>query len=98
MDDALFIHRIHFAFTITYHYIFPQLTIGLAPLIVILKTLGLRTNNPAYDDAARIVARHPASAHACDHKVTTDREDLGCAPFFWRRDMITRNRALRCNG
>jgi cytochrome d ubiquinol oxidase subunit I len=53
MDDALFIHRIHFAFTITYHYIFPQLTMGLAPLIVILKTLGLRTNNPAYDDAAR---------------------------------------------
>jgi len=53
MDDALFIHRIHFAFTITYHYIFPQLTMGLAPLIVILKTLGLRTNNRAYDDAAR---------------------------------------------
>ncbi len=53
MDDALFIHRIHFAFTVTYHYIFPQLTMGLAPLIVILKTLALRTNNPAYDDAAR---------------------------------------------
>lgn len=53
MNDALFIHRIHFAFTITYHYIFPQLTMGLAPLIVILKTLGLRTNNAVYDDAAR---------------------------------------------
>ena len=34
MDDALFIHRIHFAFTITFHYLFPQLTMGLAPLIV----------------------------------------------------------------
>lgn len=53
MDDALFIHRLHFAFTITYHYIFPQLTMGLAPLIVALKTLALRTGDPKYDDAAR---------------------------------------------
>jgi len=53
VDDALFIHRLHFAFTITYHYIFPQLTMGLAPLIVVLKTLGLRTNRPEYDDSAR---------------------------------------------
>lgn len=53
MDDALFIHRIHFAFTITYHYIFPQLTMGLAPLILVLKTLALRTGNPVYDEGAR---------------------------------------------
>jgi cytochrome bd ubiquinol oxidase subunit I len=57
MDDALFIHRIHFAFTITYHYLFPQLTMGLAPLIVAFKTLGLRTGNPMYDDAARFWTR-----------------------------------------
>ena len=37
MDDALVIHRLHFAFTITYHYLFPQLTMGLAPLIVAFK-------------------------------------------------------------
>jgi cytochrome d ubiquinol oxidase subunit I len=53
MDDALFIHRIHFAFTVIYHYIFPQLTMGLAPLIVVLKTLALRTKDPKYDDSAR---------------------------------------------
>jgi len=53
MNDALFIHRIHFAFTITYHYLFPQLTMGLAPLIVVLKTLARRTNLPIYNDAAR---------------------------------------------
>ena len=46
MNDALFIHRIHFAFTITYHYIFPQLTMGLAPLIVVLKTLALAPGTP----------------------------------------------------
>ena len=57
MNDALFIHRIHFAFTITYHYLFPQLTMGLAPLIVVLKTLGMRTDRPVYDDAARFWTR-----------------------------------------
>ena len=34
MNDALFLHRIHFAFTITFHYLFPQLTMGLALLLV----------------------------------------------------------------
>ena len=37
MSDALFWHRLQFAFTVTYHYLFPQLTMGLALLIVILK-------------------------------------------------------------
>ena len=40
--DALLAHRLQFAFTITYHYLFPQLTIGLALLIVVFKTMGLR--------------------------------------------------------
>jgi len=57
MNDALLIHRLHFAFTITYHYIFPQLTMGLAPLIVVLKTLALRSGDPVYDDAARFWTR-----------------------------------------
>ena len=38
--DALFWHRLQFAFTITFHYLFPQLTMGLALLIVVLKALG----------------------------------------------------------
>lgn len=53
MDDALLIHRLHFAFTITFHYLFPQLTMGLAPLIVVLKTVAVRRNDPAYHRAAR---------------------------------------------
>ena len=48
MDSALLVHRIHFAFTVTFHYLFPQLTMGLAPLIVVLKTLGLRRNDETY--------------------------------------------------
>src|SRR5438046_2948013 len=55
--DALVLHRIQFAFTITYHYIFPQLTMGLALLIVILKTVGLRTGDDHYNRAARFWAR-----------------------------------------
>ncbi|MGB8769545.1 MAG: cytochrome ubiquinol oxidase subunit I [Candidatus Korobacteraceae bacterium] len=57
MDSALLIHRLHFAFTVTYHYLFPQLTMGLAPLIVILKTLALKTNDELYDRAARFWAK-----------------------------------------
>jgi cytochrome d ubiquinol oxidase subunit I len=57
MDDALLIHRLHFGFTVTFHYLFPQLTMGLAPLIVILKTLYLRTSNPLYNRAARFWAK-----------------------------------------
>jgi len=57
MDSALLIHRLHFAFTITFHYLFPQLTMGLAPLIVVLKTLALRKNDETYNQAARFWAK-----------------------------------------
>src|SRR5260221_13695060 len=53
MDSALAVARLHFAFTITFHYLFPQLTMGLALLIVILKTIGLRRKDARYDQAAR---------------------------------------------
>jgi len=45
--EALTIHRFQFAFTVTYHYIFPQLTMGLALLIFILKTMALRGDRVA---------------------------------------------------
>src|SRR5499433_38729 len=57
MESALLVHRLHFAFTVTFHYLFPQLTMGLAPLIVWLKTMALRRNDPTYDKAARFWAR-----------------------------------------
>src|SRR5690242_21750948 len=57
MDDALSIHRLHFAFTVTFHYLFPQLTMGLALLLVVLKTMALRTGNEHYNDAARFWTR-----------------------------------------
>jgi cytochrome bd ubiquinol oxidase subunit I len=57
MEDALTVHRLHFAFTITFHYIFPQLTMGLALLIFILKSLTLRTGDKMWNDAARFWAK-----------------------------------------
>src|SRR5438445_830820 len=57
MEQTLLIHRLHFAFTVTFHYLFPQLTMGLAPLIVILKSLALRTGDETYNQAARFWAR-----------------------------------------
>jgi cytochrome bd ubiquinol oxidase subunit I len=57
MDQALLIHRLHFAFTVTYHYLFPQLTMGLAPLIVYFKTMALRTHDERYSRAARFWAK-----------------------------------------
>src|SRR5258708_3609716 len=57
MESALVIHRLHVAFTVTFHYLFPQLTMGLALLILILKTLGLRTGDTHYDAAARFWTR-----------------------------------------
>lgn len=53
MDATLFFHRFHFAFTISYHYLFPQFSMGMALLIVILKTMALRTGDPRYDKSAR---------------------------------------------
>jgi cytochrome d ubiquinol oxidase subunit I len=60
VEFTAFLHRIQFAFTITFHYLFPQLTMGLAPLIVILKTLAIRTGNQQYDDASRFWAKFSA--------------------------------------
>ena len=56
MLDPLTIHRLHFAFTITYHYIFPQLTMGLALLIFVLKTMALR-GDPFANQAVRFWAK-----------------------------------------
>jgi len=57
MDSALVVHRLHFAFTATFHYLFPQLTMGLAPMIVILKLLARRHPEHRYDAAARLLAK-----------------------------------------
>src|SRR3954464_10227740 len=58
MDEAAILaSRWQFAFTVVYHYLFPQFTMGLALLLVILKTLYLRKKDEIYNKAARFWAR-----------------------------------------
>ncbi len=57
MEHALFWHRLLFAFTITYHYLFPQLTMGLAWFLVYWKWRALRTGDERYNRAARFWAK-----------------------------------------
>jgi hypothetical protein len=57
MADALVFHRLQFALTLMYHYLFPQLTMGLALLIVFMKALGLRRGRERWNDAARFWIR-----------------------------------------
>jgi cytochrome d ubiquinol oxidase subunit I len=57
MDDALFWHRTQFAFTIVYHYLFPQLTMGLALLLVAWKVVALRSGDARDADVARFWTR-----------------------------------------
>jgi len=57
MDTSTILSRLQFAFTLSFHYLFPQLTMGLALLLLILKTLYLRTGNERYNIGARFWAR-----------------------------------------
>ncbi len=57
MDDPTILSRLQFAFTAGFHYLFPQLTMGLALLIVVLKTLYLRRKNELYNAAAHFWGR-----------------------------------------
>src|ERR1700728_2057830 len=45
---ALLLSRIQFAFTVSFHIIFPAFTIGLAAWLTVLEALGLATGRPAY--------------------------------------------------
>jgi len=53
MEDMIFYDRLQFAFTITFHYIFPQLTMGLSLIIVYYKWRFLKTNIEKYNNAAK---------------------------------------------
>ena len=53
MEDALILSRLQFAMTVGYHYIFPQLSMGLALLIFVLKSVYMRNGNEKWNNAAR---------------------------------------------
>ena len=45
---ALLLSRLQFAFTVSFHIIFPSFTIGLAAWLTVLEALHLWTGRPAY--------------------------------------------------
>ncbi|HKR27152.1 MAG TPA: cytochrome ubiquinol oxidase subunit I, partial [Acidobacteriaceae bacterium] len=55
--NALLLDRIHFAFTVTFHYLFPQLTMGLALLMVAMKLTALCSGDERWNQAARYWAK-----------------------------------------
>src|SRR5258708_16369261 len=57
MSDSTILSRLQFAFTLSFHYLFPALTMGLALLILILKTLYLLRKDEFYNTSAHFWAR-----------------------------------------
>jgi cytochrome bd ubiquinol oxidase subunit I len=57
LSDPAFWSRFQFGFTLTYHYLFPQLTMGLAWFLVYWKWRALRTGDDKYKQAARFWAK-----------------------------------------
>lgn len=51
--DVLTLSRLQFAFTISFHYLYPPLSIGLGLLLVMIEGLWLTTKNPLYHQLAR---------------------------------------------
>ena len=56
-SNPAFWHRLQFAFTMIYHYLFPQLTMGLVWFIVFWKWKALRTREERFAKAARFWAK-----------------------------------------
>jgi cytochrome d ubiquinol oxidase subunit I len=48
--DALLLARIQFGFTVSFHFIFPAFSIGLASYLAVLEGLWLKTGRPLYLD------------------------------------------------
>ncbi|WP_433900757.1 cytochrome ubiquinol oxidase subunit I [Sphingobacterium puteale] len=53
MEDMILYNRLQFAFTITFHYLFPQLTMGLSLMIVYFKWKFLQTHNEDYNNVSK---------------------------------------------
>lgn len=53
LPDALLLARIQFAFTVSFHFLFPAITIGLASYLAVLEGLWLKTGKSEYIDLFR---------------------------------------------
>lgn len=55
--DVEVLSRIQFAFTVSFHYIYPPLSIGLGLILVIMEGMYLKTGNKIYEQATRFWIR-----------------------------------------
>lgn len=55
--DPVLLARIQFAFTISFHIVFPAFTIGLASFLALLEWRWLKTNNPHYRETYRFLVK-----------------------------------------
>lgn len=55
--DVEILSRIQFAFTISFHYIYPPLSIGLGLCMVFMEGLFLKTKDPLYEQMTRFFTR-----------------------------------------
>lgn len=53
MDDIVLLSRIQFGLNISFHYLFPPLSIGLGVMLIIMEGAYLRTKNPVYERMTR---------------------------------------------
>ena len=53
LPEALLLARVQFAFTVSFHFLFPAITIGLASYLVVLEGLWLKTGRDHYMDLFR---------------------------------------------
>ncbi|MGY3052567.1 cytochrome d ubiquinol oxidase subunit I [Pedobacter sp. UYEF25] len=55
--DVEILSRIQFAFTISFHYIYPPLSIGLGVMLVVMEGMFLKTGNKVYETMTRFWIR-----------------------------------------
>jgi len=55
--DPVLLSRIQFGLTISFHYIFPPLSIGLGVILVLMEALYLKTRNPLFQQMTRFWVR-----------------------------------------
>ena len=83
--NPIFLSRIQFAFVISFHIIFPALTIGLASWLMVLEGLWLKTKHPAKLDV---------TVQQIHNAVFENIDCLTCAncckttsPIFYKKDI-----------
>ena len=80
--DPVLLARIQFAFTISFHIIFPAFTIGLSAFITVLLLLWLRSDNEKFHRLARFWTKIFAVSFAMG--VAAARRDRWRSPPRWR--------------